>query len=411
MTLIDSEAAFQQRCSELSTTGLDLHALLRAQNITCFSELAFSCGAPNKAPTDDEFRALATQVLGAGYTAGQQSLLRRIHFEAATFVLSQLKSSVSGDATDGSKKLPFAEKQARYEKVRTRIPGFLVQGETEPSHALLDKCQMIYDTGAITWIAPSMCTKRDAEVQAAPRDSQQVVRIESQTLKVNTEGPKIEDADHGTEIKLQWCFQRRGVALEMCEMVSWNTSQKWLAAMFAAYATDPPPGFSKVGLQQLVAADKAMWTILARELSTVKPDQTGARPLDGAIEKLMHDPRVTMYMLSLPHKGPATTASTPTKAAASSETTFQPKKKARPSRPSKRNRTAPTPPDELKSCYQQTVDGKPICWAYNLHNGCALEATGHPPKCRKGAHICAYCRKTGHSYQNCKAAPGKKAPH
>ena len=157
MTLIDSEAAFQQRCSELSTTGLDLHALLRAQNITCFSELAFSCGAPNKAPTDDEFRALATPVLGAGYTAGQQSLLRRIHFEAATFVLSQLKSSVSGDATDGSKKLPFAEKQAhiRYEKVRTRIPGFLVQGETEPSHALLDKCQMIYDTGAITWIAPS----------------------------------------------------------------------------------------------------------------------------------------------------------------------------------------------------------------------------------------------------------------
>ena len=202
MTLIDSEAAFQQRCSELSTAGLDLHALLRAQNITCFSELAFSCGAPNKAPTEDEFRALATQVLGAGYTAGQQSLLRRIHFEAATFVLSQLKSSVSGDATDGSKKLPFAEKQARYEKVRTRIPGFLVQGETEPSHALLDKCQMIYDTGAITWIAPSMCTKRDAEVQAAPRDSQQVVRIESQTLKVNTEGPKIEDADHGTEIKL-----------------------------------------------------------------------------------------------------------------------------------------------------------------------------------------------------------------
>ena len=203
MTLIGFEAAFKQRCAELSSAALDLHALLRAQNITCFSELAFSCGAPNKAPTEEEFRALATQALGAGYTAGQQSLLRRIHFEAATFVLSQLKSSVSGDATDGSKKLPFAEKQARYEKVRNKIPGFLVQGEMEPSHSLLDKCQMIYDTGAITWISPSMCTKRDAEVQAAPRDAHQVVRVESQTLKVNTEGPKVEDADHGTEIKLQ----------------------------------------------------------------------------------------------------------------------------------------------------------------------------------------------------------------
>ena len=104
MTLIDSEAAFKQRCTELSTATLNLHVLLRAQNISCLSELAFACGAPNKAPTDDEFRAFTTSVLGAGFTAGQQSVLRRINFEAATFVLSQLKSSVTGDAADGAKK-------------------------------------------------------------------------------------------------------------------------------------------------------------------------------------------------------------------------------------------------------------------------------------------------------------------
>ena len=80
----------------------------------------------------------------------------------------------------------------------------------------------------------------------------------------------------------------------MCEMVSWEISQKWMATMFAAYATEPPPGFSKVGLQQLVAADKALWTILPRDHTTVKPDQTGTRPLDDAIMKLMHDPRITM---------------------------------------------------------------------------------------------------------------------
>ena len=255
MTLIDSEAAFRQRCNELSTATLNLNDLLRAQNIASFSELAFACGAPNKAPTDDEFRAFTTSILGAGFTAGQQSILRRIHFEAATFVLSQLKSSVTGDAADGAKKLPFADKQARYEKVRQKIPGFLVQGETEPSHALLDKCQLMYDTGAVVWISPSLCTKRESEVQAAPKDSQQVLRIEAQTLKVNTEGPKVADADHGSEIKLQWCLQRRGVAFEMCELVSWETSQKWLATLFAAYSTDPPPGFARVTLQQLVAAD------------------------------------------------------------------------------------------------------------------------------------------------------------
>ena len=409
MTLIDSEAAFKQRRAKLSTAALDLHTLLKAQSISCFSELAFACGAPNKAPTDDEFRTFSTQVLGDGYTAGQQSLLRRIHFEAATFVLSQLKTAVTSDALDGAKKLPFAEKQVRYEMIRTKIPGFLVQGETEPSHALLDKCQNIYDTGAIIWISPSMCTKRDAEVQAMPKDSHQILRIESQTLKVGTEGPKLDDADHGSEIKLQWCFQRRGVAFEMCNMVSWDVSQKWLASMFAAYSSDSPPGFGKVSLQQLVSADKAMWTILARELSTVKPDNMGKRPLDEAILKLMHDPRITMYMLSLPNKGPASSVQTrPASSAAATTSTVQPKKKAR---PSKKNRTAPTPPDELKGCYQHTADNKPICWSYNLKNGCSLEASGQPPKCRRGVHICAFCRKTGHSFQQCKAAPGKSSPH
>jgi hypothetical protein len=50
-------------------------------------------------------------------------------------------------------------------------------------------------------------------IQAAPKDNQQVLKIESQTLKVSTEGAKIGDADHSSEIELQWCWQRRSVAL------------------------------------------------------------------------------------------------------------------------------------------------------------------------------------------------------
>ena len=67
MTLVDPEAAFKKRCAELSTTMLDSRVLLTAQNISFSSELAFSCGAPNKAPTDEEFRKFSTQGLGAGF--------------------------------------------------------------------------------------------------------------------------------------------------------------------------------------------------------------------------------------------------------------------------------------------------------------------------------------------------------
>ena len=342
MSLIDSKAAFQQRCGELSTTTISLFDQLAAQNISSFSELAFECGTPNRPPSDEEFKALADSVLGGGASAGQTGLLRRLHFEAATLVLSQLKTAVTSETSEGIKKLPFAEKQARYARVKASVSGFLIQGETEPSHALVDKCQAMYDTNSVMWLAPSVCTKRELEIQAAPKDNQQVLKIESQTLKVSTEGAQIGDADHSSEIKLQWCWQRRSVALEMCELLSWQTSQKWLSTMFAVYASDPPANFSRVTLAQLIAADKALWTILARDVETVKPDSNGNRPLDAAVEKLMCDPRVTMHMLSMPNKAPAASSTTTVKEQTSgdapSNTGVRPKKKAR---PGKRNMDNP----------------------------------------------------------------------
>lgn len=407
MALIDSVAAFEQRCRELSQPGLDLKALLEAQSITTFSSLAFVCGTPNRAPTDEEFDRFSQTIFGAGANAGRVSVLRRLHFEASTFVLSQLKATVTGDTGDGSKKLPFAEKQSRLAGVRTALAGFLIQGETEPSHTLIDKCQLMYDTGSVMWLHPSLCTKRDLEIQSAPKDSQQVLKIESQTLKVDTEAPKIGDADHGTEIKLQWCLQRRGVALEMCNILSWDVSQRWLATLFQAYSTEPPPGYGKVTLQQLVRADKEMWTLLGRDISSVKPDAAGIRPLDKAVKNLMTDARITMHLLALPYRSPGTSTGSGDKPSSSSSrpSNVQPKKKMR---AGKKMRTPASPPEELKDCHQTTADGKPICWSYNLACKCDLPTSGQPPRCRRGVHICAFCRKVGHSFQQCKAAPHHK---
>ena len=181
---------------------------------------------------------------------------------------------------------------------------------------------------------------------------------------------------------------------------------------FQFYASDPPASFSRVTLAQLIAADKALWTILARDVESVKPDANGNRPWDAAVDKLICDPRVTMHMLSMPNKATAAASTTTSTGQPSGGETsspgIRPKKKAR---PGKRNRPTLTPPEELKACYQSTSDGKPICCSYNLSNGCSLNATGQPPRCTKGVHMCAFCRRVGHSFQNCKAAPGKKDGH
>ena len=241
------------------------------------------------------------------------------------------------------------------------------------------------------------------EIQAAPKDTTQVVRIEAQTLKVDTEAQKIGEADHGSEIKLQWCMQRRGIALEMWNLVSWTVSQTWLATMFNSYATDPPSGYGRITLQQLIRADKELWTLAARQTTSIRPDAKGDRPLDDVLKTLMNDPRVTMHMLALPQRASASShADTPKRTGPPSTPRPNPKKKQR---PGKRQRTAPTPSEELKDCHQTTTDGRPICWSYNLTSGCNNSTHGTPPACNRGCHVCAYCRKPGRSFQKCKAAP------
>lgn len=175
-------------------------------------------------------------------------------------------------------------------------------------------------------------------------------------------------------------------------------------SLFRADASATPSSFQRVSLIQLIRADCELWTILAREHFTVKPNAHGDKPLDQAIEKLRSDPRVVMHLMallgrSLPAEKPSSSASAANR--------VQPKKKFR---LGKQGRTAPAVPEELKNLYQRTTNGKPICWAFNLSSGCQQQTGGNPPSCSRGAHVCAFCRKPGHGYQTCRFAKSDAKP-
>ena len=110
MTLVDSVAAFEARCNEIHDSG-QLSITLNRQGINTFSSMAFALGTPNQPPTEAVFEAFATRLFVTP-SMGQIGKLRRILFEAQTYVLAQLKLAASGDQTAGSKKLPLPEKQA-----------------------------------------------------------------------------------------------------------------------------------------------------------------------------------------------------------------------------------------------------------------------------------------------------------
>ena len=394
MSLVDSTAAFHARCNEIDDTG-QLAMVLSRQGITSFSSMAFAMGTPNQPPTDAVFDAFAVRLFVAP-SMGQVGKLRRLLFESQTYVLAQLKLAVTGDQTAGAKKLPLPEKQARLEDLKARLNGVVLEGEREPAHSLIDLCQTIYETGNIVWIHPSKCKKRDSEVRASVKDPKQILKVESQMIKLEQE-VVTEAADHGTELKLMWCFQRRGLALDMTNVVSWSAHERWIDTLFRAYAADAAQTTRAVSLAQLIKADCEMWTMLARECRSVKPDAHGAKPLDLMMERLQSDPRIVVHLMPQPIGRSSGSEGGGRKNEQDSDKP-DPKKK----RPGKRARTAPNVPEELKDAYQQTADGKPICWAFNLSGGCKSKAGGKPPSCHRGAHVCAFCRKVGHGYQTCR---------
>ena len=246
--------------------------------------MALALGTPNQPPTEAVFEAFATRLFVTP-SMGQIGKLRRVLFEAQTYGLAQLKLAVSGDQTDGSKKLPLPEKQARLADLKGQLNGIVLEGEKEPAHSLIDLCQTIYETGNVIWLHPSKCKKRDSEVRASIKDPKQVPKVESQMIKLEQEHIT-EEADHGTELKLMWCWQRRGLALDMTNVVRWNVHEKWLDTLFRAYATDAAQTTRSVSLAQLIKADCEMWTMLAREVLSVRPDAHGAKPLDLAIGEI-----------------------------------------------------------------------------------------------------------------------------
>ena len=300
MALVDSAAAFEQRLAEVITDVAARTAIL-AGGIRSFSSLAFSSGTPQSPPSDEAFRTFADGILPAGYNMATYSALRRLHFESATLVVAQLKQKVTGEGEEGKQKLPIIEKQARLADQRRRLTGIDIEGELQPSYALIDAVNGMIETSSVLWIAPSKATSRDQEIQHGSKSLPSVVQLERHTLKLSAPEANFE-ADHSSSIQLQWCLQRRALALDQVRLSSWECQSKWINQLLTIMNTPPPPGHSRITLEQLVKADRQLWTELAKVFTGgIAAATAGVEPpFDEHILRLRHDPRVTMFLLPLP---------------------------------------------------------------------------------------------------------------
>ena len=399
MTLADSAAAFEQHCNRLVPDG-SLYLTLYGQDIKSLSALAFSIGTPQVPPTDEQFKEFATRLNGGNeMNFGTQAALRRLHFESSAIVMAELKSKASDTTGDTSRKLPVAEKAARLRAQEARLQGVRIRGELQPSYALIDLVSQTKETESITWIAPSKCSKRDAEVQNIVKDKPVTLTLEQQMVKLaSTEEPP--SVDTSTDLQLQWALQRRGLAFDQCSLITNNEHEIWVQQLLTQLTRDPPAGFAKVTTGQILRADRELFTVMAQELQgSLQPNAAGELPMEKKLKELRVDPRITMFLLPMPKGSPKE----PEKPSSSSATTRP--ANSGPARPIKRPKTSAKAkamcPAELKNYGQKDGSGNAICWAYNLKSGCKNEVSNG--KCKKGVHCCIKCHRTNHSLVTCRS--------
>ena len=211
-------------------------------------------------------------------------------------------------------------------------------------------------------------------------------------------------ADCQTPLQLQWCLQRRGLALDLNHVISWETHERWVAFLMQSLAQEVPSGYANISIDQILKADCELFLLVSKDIKRVKVGPDGTMEADVALNKLKTHPRVTMHLLPLRSPGKATGSNqVPNDVPEFADAPSRPKKRR--TLDNKRGLMAPvkttTMPPELKACpYYTDANGRRSCWGFNLGT-CALATKGTPPACQKGVHVCMTCRKPGHGHSQC----------
>ena len=383
--LIDSEAHFQSRALEVGMSD-GVRQALRDGGIRTMSHLAFAIGQPNQPLTNDEVGAFLRTLLSREATLQEVALIKRITFEAQTYLVAFLRQGVEQQDDTLPKKIPFAERQTRMDALKTRLTGVAIKGELEPAHVVLERACQMYDQNIIKYLEPSVCISRTYEIQGSKQTRE--LAFEKGTVVLKNQDEKLSTVTD-SELKLHFAFTRRAIALEFARIMSFDQPNEWETFLVEALHRESPPGYNKPSLAQVIQCDRAAWARLASTVHSVKQLIDGRYPVGEAL-LVRADPNITLYLAPVakpvqierpkdfPRPGPYGQQSEKGKG-----------KKGKERGKGKGKGGAPPMPRQLIGKWRKTPQGEPLCFAYNTVDGCPNSTTVKPgERCSRGCYLC-----------------------
>jgi hypothetical protein len=326
-----------------------------------------------------------------------------LHFEAYTLMVSDMRRRVDRGEEDVPRRLPAPEREARRLRQAAGITGISLDDENECAHSLIDKAVQMMEDDMLKYIPLDECVTRGQELQAVDRkdkslktDARGFVRESSTAVSLT--------ADTSSDYKVRSAFLRRGLAFDQAQIMSFESHEKLPKMFFKELMREPPPGFRRVTLDQVIRADREVFRKLAEMTrSGVKPESSGNRPIDTCIVSVLESASVQLLLLPLPggnekrHNEANNDGQGPGKRSKKAEKRHRAEERAK-TKPAEQTRkfgasasSGPSKhpmPKGLQGNVAKTEDGRFICFGFNLPTGCGSKGIKRGDRCPKGYHVC-----------------------
>eukprot|EP00972_Heterocapsa_arctica_P082767 12195329-Heterocapsa_arctica.AAC.1 len=91
------------------------------------------------------------------------------------------------------------------------------------------------------------------------------------------------------------------MAFDMANLISFPVHELLVDRLLEEYLHEPPTGFARGGLDQLMRADREIFRRLAEETrSGIAVDETGRLPLEATLKAVINEPAVKLFLLPVP---------------------------------------------------------------------------------------------------------------
>ena len=183
--------------------------------------------------------------------------------------------------------------------MKLRYPHMTFTEQLEPAHQVIDKFHGMKADGELKYMAPHEIPTRDQELRNV-KTEEMIKRDASGHLRAHDES-KIPEADVGTDLRMRQAYMRRGVAMEIADVMTMTAHETLVEKLFMEYQREPPPGYAPVTLRQLADADRRLWKTVTEKLGgDLERDIAGNRLVDGAVREAMLEPAFLTMLLPLP---------------------------------------------------------------------------------------------------------------